>query len=334
MARGYLGLLCGLTLAAASLWPLGAGAQVRHFRLGYDEPTTTGYGIAADIFAAKLSELSHGAMVVDQFPNAQLGQEPQLLQLVRSGDVDFVITTTANAATASPQSGVMSLHYLFRSEAHLKKVLADPGVVQAMRAMYDQTVSGAHMLALLTLGMRDMYGAKPIRSLADLQGLKVRVQATATEDALFAVYGAQTVHMPFGSVYTSLQTGVIGAAENSPSVYLENKHYEVSPVLSMTDHEPNNSVLWVSDKVMSSLSEEQKGWVRAAGDEVGRTQPDKAIALVHQAVARLQKLGVQIVTDVDRAQLQKVAEPLQAKLAEQLGPQAVQIMQLCRAVPD
>ena len=105
------------------------------------------------------------------------------------------------------------------------------------------------MIALATLGLRTMYCKKEIRKVEDMKGLKVRVQATATEDMMFPAYGAQTVHMPFGSVYTSLQTGVVDVAENGVNVYLVNKHYEVAPVLSMTEHEANNSLVWISDKL-------------------------------------------------------------------------------------
>ena len=167
----------------------------------------------------------------------------------------------------------MSLHFLFRSEDHLKKALADPKVVQAVKDMIEDTVQGGHVLALITLGLRDMYSKKEIHKLEDMKGLKVRVQATATEDAMFPAYGAQTVHMPFGSVYTSLQTGVVDVAENGVNVYLVNKHYEVAPVLSMTEHEANNNFIWISDKLWKSLTDEQKKWVTAAADEVGRRQP-------------------------------------------------------------
>ena len=76
--------------------------------------------------------------------------------------------------------------------------------------------------------------------------------------------------MPFGEVYTSLQTGVADMAENGINVYLINKHYEPAPVLSLTEHEANNAALFVSDKAWSSLSDEQKKWVQAAADEVSR----------------------------------------------------------------
>src|SRR5208282_6785689 len=153
-------------------------AEAQHYRFGYDQPHTTGYGVAGDIFAAKLAEQSKGTMVIDQFPGAQLGQEPQMLQLVKAGDIDFIISSTANAATVSPESGVMSIHFLFKSEDHLAKAIADPKVVAAVRQMFEETVKGAHVLTVLTLGLRDLYGKREIHKVEDLKGVKVRVQAT------------------------------------------------------------------------------------------------------------------------------------------------------------
>src|SRR3954467_6244765 len=267
--------LLGAVLAAALLvMTASVGAQeAKHYRFAYDQPKITGYGILGDIFSEKLKELSKGTMLSDQYPGAQLGQEPQVLQLVKSGDVEFCISSSANAATLSPQAGVMSMHFLFRSEAHLIKAIADPEVSKAVKTMIAETVQGARVIALATLGLRSMYSKRDIKNIADLKGLKVRVQATPTEDTMFPAYSAQIVHMPFGSVYTSLQTGVVDVAENGVNVYLANKHYEVAPVLSMTEHEANNSLIWVSDKLWNSLTPEQQGWVQAAADEVNKTQP-------------------------------------------------------------
>ncbi|MGB6863142.1 MAG: TRAP transporter substrate-binding protein, partial [Pseudolabrys sp.] len=242
---------CGIALVAlVTAWVSTAMAQeAKHYRFAYDQPKTTGYGIAGDLFADKLKELSKGTMLIDQYPGAQLGQEPQVLQLVKAGDVEFCISSSANAATLTPQAGVMSLHFLFRSEDHLVKALADPQVTKAVKDMVEDTVQGAHVIAVITLGLRNMYSKKPIAKIEDMKGLKVRVQATPTEDLMFPVYGAQTVHMPFGSVYTSLQTGVVDVAENGVNVYQANKHYEVAPVLSMTEHEATNNLIWISDKL-------------------------------------------------------------------------------------
>src|SRR5712664_437427 len=253
-------------LSAIMMTASAPAQEVKHYRFAYDQPKTTGYGILGDIFSDKLKELSKGTMLIDQYPGAQLGQEPQVLQLVKAGDVEFCISSSANAATLSPQAGVMSMHFLFRSEGHLIKAMADPGVSNAVKAMIADTVQGARVIALSTLGLRNMYSKREIKKIDDVKGLKVRVQATPTEDTMFPAYGAQIVHMPFGSVYTSLQTGVVDVAENGVNVYLANKHYEVAPVLSMTEHEATNSLVWVSDRMCNSLTPEQQGWVQAAAD--------------------------------------------------------------------
>jgi tripartite ATP-independent transporter DctP family solute receptor len=322
-------LTAGLSLAATGAQ---AQAQAKHYKFAYDQPNTTGYGIVGNVFSDKLKELSKGTMLIDQYPGAQLGQEPQVLQLVKSGDIEFCISASANAATLSPQAGVMSLHYLFRSEDHLVKAVADPAVVKAVREMIDDTVQGAHVLAVTTLGLRNIYSKREVKKIEDIKGMKVRVQATPTEDTMFPAYGAQTVHMPFGNVYTSLQTGVVDAAENGVNVYLVNKHYEVAPVLSMTEHEANNSLIWISDKTWSSLTAEQKGWVQAAADEVAKVQPARALDLEHQSATKLKGMGVKVVTDVDKSGFIAVATPYLEKMSKDLGPHAAKVQQLISAV--
>jgi TRAP-type transport system periplasmic protein len=322
-----LGFLVATVFAGA------AGAQeVKHYRFAHDQQLNSGYSIAYDIFSAKLKELSKGTMLVDQYPGAQLGQEPQILQLVRSGDIDFAIVSSANTSTISPQAGVMSLHFLFRNEGHNVKSLGDQKVFEAVRDLIEDTVQGIHAIGLGTQGFRHIYGKREVRKIEDLRGYKVRVQATATEDTMFAAYGAQTVHMPFGSVYTSLQTGVMDFGENAVNVYLINRHYEVAPVLSMTEHEANNAILWISDKLWQSLSADQKGWVQAAARDVSLQEPKRAFELERAAAAKLEKMGVKIVADVDKTGFQKIADPYLDKLAKDLGPHAEKIKDLIKAI--
>jgi len=334
VAMGTSAKIVGIAMAAAALLlPSSVGAQeVKHFRFAYDQPRNTGYSVAGDLFADKLKELSKGTMIVDQYPGAQLGQEPQLLQLVKSGDIEFAIISSANTATISPQAGVMSLHFLFRNEAHVIKALADPKVFDAIKTMIDDTAQGLHVIGTGSQGVRHIYSKKEIHNVGDLKGVKVRVQATATEDTMFPAYGAQTVHMPFGSVYTSLQTGVVDAAENSINVYLVNKHYEVAPVLSITEHEANNALLFVSDKLWQSLSAEQKGWVQAAANEVSAKEPQKAFELERSALTKLKSFGVKVVEDVDKKSFTAIADPYLDKLAKELGPHAEKIKNLIRSI--
>src|SRR5438309_4565116 len=154
----FAGALAAVLLASASA-PAQA-QQPRKFTFAYDQPKTTAYGIAADIFQAKLKELSGGKLDINQFPGAQLGQEPVVLQKLRSGDIDFAITSTANASTVAPQAGVLSLHFIFRDEEHLKKVLANKDITEAFRKMIAESVQGAHVMSLMTMGLRNMYAKK------------------------------------------------------------------------------------------------------------------------------------------------------------------------------
>jgi tripartite ATP-independent transporter DctP family solute receptor len=321
-------------LAALGLLVLaqGANAQKREFGFAYDQPRTSGYGAGAEIFNKKLIEVSKGQFSINQYPGAQLGTEAQTLQKVQTGDIDMVLLSTANASTAQPESGVFSIHFIFRDEKHAMRALADPGVIQAMREMYAVKIKGAHMLTLATQGLRYAYGKKPVAKVEDLKGVKIRVQATVTEDTLFPAYGAQVVHMPFGEVYTSLQTGVVEFAENGYNNYLINKHYEVAPVISATEHEANHSVLFVSRKAWDSLTDEQKGWLQAAADEMNQKQPARAFELEHEAVAKLKKIGVKVVDAVDKTGFQTISKPIQDKLAKDLGPNAVKILELVRNV--
>jgi tripartite ATP-independent transporter DctP family solute receptor len=326
-------IIRGLITTASVIFAFGAGAQeVKHYRFAYDQPRNTGYSIAGDLFGDKLKELSKGTMIIDQYPGAQLGQEPQLLQLVKSGDIEFAIISSANTATVSPQAGVMSLHFLFRNEAHVVKTLADPQVFDEIKMMIEQTTQGLHVIATGSQGVRHMYSKREIHNVGDIKGLKVRVQATATEDTMFPAYGAQTVHMPFGSVYTSLQTGVVDVAENSINVYLVNKHYEVAPVLSITEHEANNALVFVSDKLWQSLSAEQKQWVLTAANEISAKEPAKAFDLERAAATKLKALGVNVVEDVDKNSFTAIADPYLDKLAKQLGPHAEKLKDLIRAI--
>ena len=105
------GILLGAGFAMASTAAL---AQSKQFSFAYDQPKTSGYGFGAEMFNKRLAELSKGTLSTNQYPGAQLGTEAQTLQKVQTGDIDFVLLSTANSSTIQPESGVFSLHFIFR----------------------------------------------------------------------------------------------------------------------------------------------------------------------------------------------------------------------------
>src|SRR5215471_13605093 len=177
-------------------------AEARTFTFGYDQPRDTAYGFFADTFSKRLGEISKGTLAIRQFPSAALGQEPEMAQKIRAGDIDFALNATANTSTVVPQAGVFSLHYIFRDQDHLAKSVGDRGINETFKKMIVENTTGARSLGLITIGFRNMYSKIPVSKVGDLAGKKVRVQATKTEDAFFSAYKAVPVHMPFGQVYT------------------------------------------------------------------------------------------------------------------------------------
>jgi TRAP-type transport system periplasmic protein len=125
---------------------------------------------------------------------------------------------------------------------------------------------------------------------------------------------------------------VIHFAENGINVFLANKHYEVAPVLSITEHEANNNMIWVSDKTWKALSDQEKLWVQAAADEVARLEPAWALKAEKDSAAKLKSIGVKVVEAVDKSGFVRAATPIQDQLAKELGPHAVKILGLVRNV--
>ena len=324
---------CSQRSFLAAFLPRARAQEVKHYRFAHDQQLNSGYSVAYDIFSAKLKELSKGTMLVDQYPGAQLGQEPQILQLVKVRRYRFCDRLFGQHLDdlAAGRRDVAALSVPQRG-SHRQVARRPEGVRWRSGDMIDETTQGIHVIGLGTQGFRYIYGKKEVHKVDDIKGAKLRVQATATEDTMFTAYGAQTVHMPFGSVYTSLQTGVVDFAENGINVYLINKHYEVAPVISMTEHEANNAILWISDKLWQSLSADQKQWVQTAARDVSMQEPKRAFDLEHAAAAKLEKMGVKIVTDVDKTGFQKISDPYLDKLAKDLGPHADKIKDLIRAI--
>src|SRR5262245_62780111 len=130
---GRCSLAAILALAAVGALTFGAAAQSRQFSFAYDQPKGSGYDAGADMFNTKLMELSKGTLSINKYPGAQLGTEAQTMQKVQTGDSDCDFLSTANVSTAQRESGVFSVHFIFRDDNQAMNVLCDRQLVEAMR---------------------------------------------------------------------------------------------------------------------------------------------------------------------------------------------------------
>lgn len=328
---------------AATLILSGCGASngngegdtdARELKFAFEGAETTAQGLAADIFQEALEEASGGQMTITQAPNGQLGSEPELLEQVRGKDLDLAITSTANAAQVAAPSAALSLHYVMADSQESAQVFSSDSMTEAYQNMAEEHVTGAQPLTLFMLPVRNLYSDTEIRSPEDLQNMTVRVQPTSTEAALFKAYGAQPIQMAFPELYSSLQTGVVDAAENAITYYTLNNHHEVAPVMSMTGHATNGQALWVSDSTWESLSDEEQEFVTAAAEEVRHEQPARAVELEEEIRAEYEEKGILFVDDVDVESFQEIAVPLQDELAEDIGPEAITLLEEVRSILD
>ena len=272
-------------------------------------------------------------MKIQQFPAAAAGTEPEMAQKVRTGDLDFTINSTGNAAALSPQAGVLSLEYLFSGEPILVKAILDPGINDTFRKMIAATVTGANALGIITLGgLRNMYAKFPISNVSDLKGKKVRVQATKTEETFMTAYGAIPVHMPFTQVTAALTAGTVDVAENGNDIYLLNKQYEIAPVLSLTQHEANTNIVFASSKMIASLERNQQRWVTQAFEYAQHAEVPRAIELDHAALDKLKAAGATINANVNKTSFSDIAHPIVDQQGQALGPFSQLVIKQIRAL--
>ena len=313
--------LLGVALAGALLV---STASAETLRMGHDQPEAHGYQEVGVYLDKRLKEELGDEWSVTIFPGAQLGNEMAMLDSVIAGNLDMSIAATANASTFIPELGLFSVSYVFEDVDHFRRVLNDPD----FNAMLDEVIAskdlGIRRLASFTAGVRNVYNAeKPIATLDDLQAMKMRVMASPVESKVWGELGTLPVAIPFGDVYTGMQTGLVQAAENAAAVYASNKHYEVAPYYSLTGHQWLIANLYISDQTYDALSDDAKQALATIGEELTDHIIDYVVASDAEFVERMvAEFGVQV-NEVDTAAFVERLAATQDEVAEQLGAETL-----------
>jgi tripartite ATP-independent transporter DctP family solute receptor len=211
----------------------------------------------------RLEELSDGQMTLKIYPSGQLGNEREALELLQLGSLAITKVSGAVLEGFTEEYQVLGLPYIFRDKAHAREVFNGP---VGRDILLSSERVGLRGLGFYDAGSRSFYSDRPINKPADLTGLKVRVQKSTTAIRMVEAMGGSPTPIPFGELYTALQSGVVDAAENNPpSVYLTG-HYEVCKYYSIDEHTQVPDVLIISRIVWSNLSEQEQAWVQQAAD--------------------------------------------------------------------
>jgi len=181
----------------------------------------------------ELSKATGGKDTIKIFADSSLGSEKDTVEQVKIGALDMVRVNSSAFHGIVPESMIPAFPFLFRDIDHFRKAMYGAQGDQILAAFEKAGFIG---LALYESGARSMYAKKPIKSVADVKGLKIRVQPSDLWVSTIAAMGASATPMPFAEVYTGLKTGLLDAAENNYPSYDEAKHYEAAPVYSETMH--------------------------------------------------------------------------------------------------
>ncbi len=299
---------------AAALVVAASAADARTFRSAEvhakDFPTNRAVMFMSD----ELSKATGGKDSIKIFGDSALGSEKDTVEQVKIGALDMVRVSSASFHGIVPESVIPSLPFLFRDIEHFRKTMYGPQGEKILAA-FDK--AGFVGLALYESGARSVYAKKPVRTLADMKGLKIRVQPSDLMVGLVSAMGASPTPMPFAEVYTGLKTGLLDAAENNYPSYDEAKHFESAPVFSETMHVMTPEVLVFSKKVWDTLSKDEQAAIRKAARDsvpyyVKLWEPKEK-----DAKAAVIKGGAKIVpaSEIDRKAFVEVERPVWDKFA-------------------
>lgn len=252
-----------LAVVTAATLPF-SSASARQFRSAdvhaKDYPTNMAVAYMGD----QLSKATGGKDSVKVFGDSMLGSEKDTVEQVKIGALDMVRVSTAAFHNIVPESMIPSLPFLFRDINHFRKTMYGPQGDKILAA-FDK--AGFVALCMYESGARSVYAKKPIKTVADMKGIKIRVQPSDLWVSLIGAMGASPTPMPMAEVYTGLKTGLVDAAENNYPSYEEAKHYESAPVYSETMHVMSPEVLVFSKKVWDTLPKEEQAAIRKAAKD-------------------------------------------------------------------
>ncbi|MBS0294398.1 MAG: TRAP transporter substrate-binding protein [Proteobacteria bacterium] len=252
-----IGAAIGLVIAQPVL--------ARDFRSADNQPADYPTVEAVREMAKSLKEQSKGKMGIKVFASGALGAERDTIEQLKIGGLDMMRINAAVLNNMVPETLAVSMPFVFRSTEHMRHVLDGPIGDEVLAAMEAQGMVG---LAFYDSGARSVYTVKkPVRTLADLRHMKIRVQQSDLYVAMIEALGANPTPMPYGEVYTALKTGIVDGAENNWPSYESSRHFEAAKYYNLTEHSMVPEMLVFSKKIWDTLSKDDQALIRKTAKE-------------------------------------------------------------------
>jgi tripartite ATP-independent transporter DctP family solute receptor len=302
-----------LALVAWGLW-IGATspeAKGRVLRLGHslnrDHPVHKGM----EFMASDVEQRSGGKLRIEIYADGQLGPERDLIELIQIGSLAMTKVSTAPLENFSPLIKVFSLPYLFRDREHFWQMADGPIGRELLDASIPYRLKG---LCYFDAGARSFYINRKrgvaVRTPSALAGLSIRVQRSRTAVRLVELLGAKPVPIPFGELYTALDTGTVDGAENNPPSLYTTRQYEVTATYSLDEHTIVPDILIIGVDTWNRLSREEQSWLQASATAASHFQRQLWAKAEAEMLATIEDSGVEVIRDVDKDAFRAKTAPM------------------------
>lgn len=300
-----LAALLVITLAGC-----GEQSSVRIIKMAHSLDTNHPVHKAMVHMSQRVDEVSGGSMRLDIYPGGQLGSERETIELLQIGSLAMTKVSSSPLEGFVPEMKVFSMPYVFRDHDHFWRVLKSDIGTELLLSGEKVRLRG---LGYLDAGSRSYYSVdKPIRTPADLDGMKIRVQNSQTAVRLVRAMGGSGTPISWGELYTALQQGVVDGAENNPPSFYSSKHYEVCKYYTLNEHTSVPDIVLISSYVWHSLDPQQQQWLQQAMDEAVEYQRELWKAASAEALQIVQDAGVEVIYPDKQPFMDSVADMLES----------------------
>jgi tripartite ATP-independent transporter DctP family solute receptor len=302
---------CAL-LAWAAATTATAPAGAREFRAadiqGENYPTVQ----ALRFIDQQVTAATGGRHRIRVFHSRQLGEESQTIEQTRVGAIDLDRINVGAISNAAPVVNALAMPFLFRSIDHLRKVVDGPIGEEILAALEPHGFVG---LAFYDSGARSFYTARqPVRSMADLKGLRLRVQQSDLMDNTVKAFGAIPVPLPFGQVLTAISASLVDGAENNWPSFVAAGHYRAARYYTLTEHTMGPEILIMSQRAWDELSVQDRTIFRNAARQSSRYMREQWQDFEERSRKQAVDSGVTVIDRIDRTPFEQATQPLRDRL--------------------
>src|SRR5499427_10192090 len=324
--RGTAAFVSAFAVADGSSVP--ASAQTTTFKVSDVHPPGYPTVVAVENLGKKLQAATNGRLGVQVFASMQLGGEKEAIEQAQVGALQMARVSVGAIGPVIDDLNVFNLPFLFRNTPHMQQVIDGAIGTALLDKVTANEKAGLVGLCWMDAGARSFYNTKhPIKSIADLKGLKVRVIGNPMFIDMANALGANGVAMGYDQVFSALQTGVIDGAENNPPSFVFDNHYQVAKNYTLTEHLIVPEVLVFSKRTWDSLSKDDQALLKKTVREAQAEERVLWAAYEKQAMEKARANGVQVVETIDKQPFQDAVKPVWDKY----GPRFAELIKRVQA---